>query len=116
MKVKYEQDERVRWFIDLLDPVSLGDLGGQGPKNAVYRTTFSWNPMAVHSLTAWGEGTDKPGREDVAPQLPKEAEADVPVGDDNSDLPTKGLEQAFGSSGTLLDFGTDNWEASAFGL
>ena len=111
---KYEQDERVRWFIDLLDPVSLGDLGGQGPKNAVYRTTFSWNPMAVHSLTAWGEGTDMPGKEDVAPQLPKET--DVPVGNDNGDLPTKGLEQAFGSSGTLLDFGTDNWEASAFGL
>ena len=111
---KYEQDERVRWFIDLLDPVSLGDLGGQGPKNAVYRTTFSWNPMAVHSLTAWGEGTDKSGKQDVAPQLPKET--DVPVGDDNSDLPTKGLEQALGSSGTLLDFGTDNWEASAFGL
>ena len=108
---KYEQDERVRWFIDLLDPVSLGDLGGQGPKNAVYRTTFSWNPMAVHSLTAWGEGTDMPGKEDVAPQPSKET--DAPVGDD---LPTKGLEQALGSSGTLLDFGTDNWEASAFGL
>ena len=111
---KYEQDERVRWFIDLLDPVSLGDLGGQGPKNAVYRTTFSWNPMAVHSLTAWGEGTDLPGKEDVAPQPSKET--DVPVGNDNGDLPTKGLEQALGSSGTLLDFGTDNWEASAFGL
>ena len=108
---KFEQDERVRWFIDLLDPVSLGDLGRQGPKNAVYRTNFSWNPVGVHSLTAWGEGTDMPGKEDVAPQLPKET--DVSVGDE---LPTKGLEQAFGPSGTLLDFGTDNWEASAFGL
>ena len=98
----------------MLDPVSLGDLGGQGPKNAVYRTTFSWNPMAVHSLTAWGEGTDLPGKEDVAPQPSKETH--VPVGNDNGDLPTKGLEQALGSSGTLLDFGTDNWEASAFGL
>ena len=107
---KFEQDERVRFFIDLLDPVSLGDLGRQGPKNAVYRTNFSWNPIDVHSLTAWAEGTDKPGKEDVAPQSSKET--DVSVGED---LPTKGLEQAFGSGGALLDFG-DNWEASAFGI
>ena len=76
-----------------------------------------WDEESNPTFTFAAKGdVDKPGREDVAPQLPKEAEADVPVGDDNSDLPTKGLEQALGSSGTLLDFGTDNWEASAFGL
>ncbi len=58
-----------------------------------------------------GEGTDMRGKEDVAPQPSKET--DAPVGDE---LPTKGLEQAHGSSGTPLDFGTDKWEASAIGL
>ena len=110
---KYEQDERVRFFIDLLDPVSLGDLGREGPKNAVYRTNFTWNPMAMHSLTAWNEGTDRPGREDVAPPLPKEE--DVRMGDNRNDLPTEGLAQATGSSGTLLDFG-DGWDTTSFGL
>ena len=107
---KFEQDERVRWFIDLLDPASLGDLGRLGPKNAVYRTNFSWNPMAVHSLTAWGEGTDRPGKEDVAPQPSKEDDVQLGTGP-----PEKGMEQATGASGALLDFG-DNWEAAAFGL
>ena len=43
---KFEQDERVRWF-----PVSLGDLGREGPKNAVYRTNFSWTNGGAHGTT-----------------------------------------------------------------
>jgi len=49
---KYEADERVRYFIDLMDPVSIGDLGEKGPKNVVYRR--EWNPLHVHSLVQWG--------------------------------------------------------------
>ena len=49
---KYEADNRVRYFIDLMDPVSIGDLGEKGPKNVVYRR--EWNPLHVHSLVQWG--------------------------------------------------------------
>ena len=48
----YESDDRVRYFIDLLDPVSVGDLGEKGPKNVVYRTSYGLsNP---HQLVQWG--------------------------------------------------------------
>ena len=105
---KYEADERVRWFIDLLDPVSLGDLGSAGPKNAVYRTNFSWNPIGPHSLTAWA-GDYIP--EDVTPNQEKENV----VAQQRDEVPTQGMGDAFGAGG-LLDFGTDNWDAAAFGL
>jgi hypothetical protein len=105
---KYEADERVRWFIDLLDPVSLGDLGSAGPKNAVYRTNFSWNPIGPHSLTAWA-GDYIP--EDVTPSQEKENV----VAQQRDEIPTQGMGDAFGAGG-LLDFGTDNWDAAAFGL
>ena len=50
---EYEADDRVRYFIDLLDPVSVGDIGEMGPKNVVYRTSYH-NPLASHKLTQWG--------------------------------------------------------------
>ena len=50
---EYDQDDRVRYFIDLLDPVSVGDLGEKGPKNVVYRTSYH-NPLHSHQLTQWG--------------------------------------------------------------
>ena len=49
---KYEADDRVRYFIDLSDPVSLGDLGSRGPTNVVYRN--NWNPLTAHKLVQWG--------------------------------------------------------------
>ena len=49
---KFEGDDRVRYFIDLSDPVSIGDLGEKGPKNVVYRN--NWNPLTAHSLSQWG--------------------------------------------------------------
>jgi len=49
---KYEADDRVRYFIDLSDIVSIGDLGSKGPSNVVYRN--NWNPLTGHSLTQWG--------------------------------------------------------------
>ena len=49
----YEDDDRVRYFIDLLDPVSVGDIGSKGPKNVVYRTSYH-NPLESHKLTQWG--------------------------------------------------------------
>jgi len=50
---QYEGDDRVRYFIDLLDPVSVGGIGSKGPKNAVYRTSYH-NPLHSHQLTQWG--------------------------------------------------------------
>jgi hypothetical protein len=50
---KYEHDERVRYFIDLLDPVSVGNLGEIGPTNVVYRTSYL-NPLHSHQLSQWG--------------------------------------------------------------
>ena len=49
---KYEKDERVRYFIDLSDPVSVGGIGSIGPRNVVYRN--NWNPITAHALVQWG--------------------------------------------------------------
>ena len=112
---KYEADERVRWFIDLLDTVSLGDLGSAGPKNVVYRSTFGWNPIGPHELTAWANDRDM----NVGTQGVKRAEE--PAEDAHGDaqhsepLPASGMGDAFGAGG-LLDFGSDNWDAADFGL
>ena len=110
---KYESDERVRWFIDLLDLVSIGDLGSAGPANAVYRTNFSWNPIGPHDLTAWAGDYQIP---DVVNQKAKEFDvADLGVDQPSNESSGGGMEQAFGAGG-FLDFGSENWDASTFGL
>ena len=54
---KFEKDDRVRYFIDLLDPISLGELGSTGPQNVVYRSRFSWSDLlAPHKLDQWENG------------------------------------------------------------
>ena len=50
---KYEADDRVRYFIDLLDPVSVGGLGEMGPSNVVYRTGWE-RGIGTHALLSWG--------------------------------------------------------------
>ena len=50
---KYEDDEGVRYFVDVIDPVSVGGLGSKGPKNVVYRGSYR-NPLHSHQLTQWG--------------------------------------------------------------
>ena len=55
---KFEDDSRVRYFVDLLDPVSVGQLGSKGPRNVVYRTSYKDNPLDSHKLVQWGgDGT-----------------------------------------------------------
>ena len=66
----YESDDRVRYFIDLLDPVSVGDLGEKGPKNVVYRTSYH-NPLHSHQLVQWG-GPDGGLQEHDDAELKKE--------------------------------------------
>lgn len=67
---KYEGDERVRYFIDLMDPVSLGGLGERGPKNVVYRTAHG-DPLSSHALVQWGGANWEHDEEQPAAQEPQ---------------------------------------------
>ena len=60
----FEQDPRVRYFINLGDVVSMGGFGTAGPKNVVYRTPLgndmAWSstgggvdPYHLHVLRQW---------------------------------------------------------------
>ena len=53
----------MRYFIDLSDPVSLGDLGSKGPVNVVYRN--NWNPITAHKLVQWGGETGLAEHDDL---------------------------------------------------
>ena len=108
---KYESDDRVRYFIDLMDPVSVGGIGGTGPSNVVYRTDWSLNPLVAHSVSQWAGAGDPEMQEEKE----KEKEFDPFDGPlDTSGLDQEGLESALGQ-GVLLDFG-DTFDASAFGF
>ena len=101
----------MRWFVDLLDTVSLGNLGTAGPSNAVYRSTFSWNPIGPHELTSWAKNLDVQKQTSTEIDVPLAPESQ-PVAETN---PGGGMGDAFGS-GQFLDFGSDNWSAEDFGL
>ncbi|MAD44257.1 MAG: hypothetical protein CMH98_04555 [Oceanospirillaceae bacterium] len=66
---KYEKDDRVRYFIDLMDPVSVGGLGSRGPRNVVYRGTYHFNPLSAHKLEQWG-GAEGLAEHDEPPLRP----------------------------------------------
>ena len=118
---KYEADDRVRYFIDLMDLVSVGDLGSKGPSNVVYRTDWSLNPLVAHTIEQWA-GPETEPKPEPKPEPSPENQAlkeQKPTGPfdgapDTSGLPTKGLASAFGP-GVLLDFG-EGFDAAAFGL
>ena len=121
---KFEADDRVRYFIDLSDPVSVGDLGSRGPKNAVYRN--NWNPITAHKLVQWGgatglqehdDGTQEASQNDVVDIKQEEHLRDYDhdgVPDDSLAEPDDG-----GDGGTavaddyLLDFG-DEFDTSGW--
>ncbi len=99
---KYESDDRVRYFIDLMDLVSIGDLGSQGPNNVVYRTgNLGLSPLAPHELSQWFGNVelDLQQHDGIAPTFPNVLEP-------SDDLPQEGLGEAMGP-GILLDFGPD---------
>lgn len=96
---KYEADDRVRYFIDLMDLVSIGDLGSQGPSNVVYRTgNLSLNPLAPHQLSQWFGNVEL--------DLQQKDVFEPNVLEPSDDLPQEGLGEAMGP-GVLLDFGVD---------
>ena len=105
---KYEGDDRVRYFIDLLDPVSVGGIGSKGPKNVVYRTSYH-NPIESHKLTQWG-GPDGGLEEHDEVQLEKEhlthKRAELPY-DTTGDGVPNAPEPAPVADEFSLDFGND---------
>ena len=54
---KFEKDPKVRYFISLSDPVSVGDIGNQPPVNVVFRTGNILKPLAEHDVGSWYPGT-----------------------------------------------------------
>ena len=100
---KYEADGRVRYFIDLSDPVSVGGIGSIGPQNVVYRN--NWNPLTAHSLTQWGgKGSwswETDAGEDAAPKIKQEEEI---VDADNDGVPDDAMVVG---DDYQLDFGDD---------
>ena len=47
----FENDENVRFFINVQDVVSMGGMGHSAPSNVVYRT--QGNPVSAHKLAQW---------------------------------------------------------------
>ena len=104
---KYEADDRVRYFIDLSDVVSIGDLGSKGPNNVVYRN--NWNPITAHKLVQWGGaqegGLAEHDRDEDASPL-KKAELPVDYNHDGVPDPPSGAADDVGDD-YVVDFGDD---------
>ena len=110
---KYESDDRVRYFINLMDLVSIGDLGSKGPNNVVYRTKFgALNPLEAHQLNQWYGNVEMNLQQNDTPFEPEYPNVLEPT----DDLPQGGLEDAMGGPGILLDFGPSfNTQSLDFG-
>ena len=109
---KYEADERVRYFIDLSDPVSVGDMGSIGPKNVVYRN--NWNPISAHKLVQWGGDTGLAEHDDarLATDAPIK-KAELPVDYNNDGIPDSPRSAGEGVGDDYqLDLGDDFNEQS----
>ena len=83
----FEQDPRVRYFINLGDVVSMGGFGTAGPKNVVYRTPLgndmAWSstgggdPYHLHVLRQW-QGPYWDGLDDDPKPLPTPESTGLP--------------------------------------
>ena len=110
---KYEKDDRVRYFIDLADAVSVGDMGSIGPKNVVYRN--NWNPISAHKLVQWGGDTGLAEHDDarLATDAPiKKAELPVDYNRDGIPDPPRSSAGVVGDDYDLDlgdDFNADSW-------
>ena len=118
----FEKDDRVRYFIDLTDPVSVGGLGSKGPKNVVYRNNFGaiGNPLSSHYLTQWGgDSMLNTHDEDAGTQTVKEDPLPYDrTGDGVPNLAEPAGEPAepvANDDEFLLDFG-DNYDGSSWNV
>ena len=112
----YEKDERVRYFIDLMDPVSVGGLGSKGPSNAVYRSNYKMNPLDSHKLVQWGGTNLREHDEDDAPLVKKDELPYDRTGDGVPNLPEPAgqpAEPVVNADEFVLDFG-DNYDGSSW--
>ena len=117
---QYEQDENVRYFINMGDMVSLGGIGHKAPANVVFVQPSTLNVGTNHSLAQWqGSGvhhkqyepppdhrvhpTHSPLRL-AGPQEDEEQFYKEDVGD--AEL----SERVVNEEGTL-DFGSDNFSS-----
>ena len=117
----FEHDERVRYFIDLTDPVSVGGLGSKGPKNVVYRNNFGaiGNPLSSHYLTQWGgDEALNSHDEDAAQTKQKDPLPYDRTGDGVPNLPEPAgepTESVANDDEFLLDFG-DDYDGSSWNV
>ena len=79
---EFEKDQRVRYFINLADGVSIGGLGHTGPANVVYKTPIgSGTGLNVHKLRQWQGhyGHEKKAPEPAHREPAQVPQVDVPV-------------------------------------
>ena len=121
MTADFEKDDRVRYFIDLTDPVSVGGLGSKGPKNVVYRNNFGaiGNPLSSHYLTQWG-GDSMLNTHDEDAGIQTKKEDPLPYDRTGDGVPNlaepagEPAEPVANDDEFLLDFG-DNYNDRAWG-
>ena len=104
---RYEKDDRVRYFIDLSDPVSVGGIGSIGPKNVVYRN--NWNFVTSHRLVQWGGDTGLAEHDDAAEsEAPYIKKAELPADYNRDGVPDPPRSSAGAASDDYqLDLGDD---------
>ena len=106
---KFEKDARVRYFISLSDPVSVGDLGNAAPANVVFRSGNPLHPMAEHDVGSWYGGTyDDLATVQIDEQYFKSDELGPvgaqPLGQDAGGTPH--------DEGLLVSFGSDDFDSA----
>ena len=116
---KYEQDDRVRYFINLGDLVSVGGIGSKGPSNVVYKSPLSDNTGFInHTLEQW-QGHYKASTAAEAPPPQPQPEQ---IGLDTMQYGTEKFGEPISQEDVvsapidygqgLLDFGSDDFVAS----
>ena len=118
----FEKDPRVRYFIDVSDPVSVGGLGEMGPKNVVYRSHHKnpLNPLNSHSLAQWGgaESANLSAHDEIESPPPPKEEPVLPydsTGDGLPDSVEPAPEHESVGEEFNLDFGQD-FDSSAWNV
>ena len=49
----YSSDDRAHYFVNAIDPVSLGEMG-ESPSNLIINGPQSWvNPVSNHAIDQW---------------------------------------------------------------
>jgi hypothetical protein len=111
---RYEDDDRVRYFIDLFDPVSVGGLGEKGPVNVVYRSSYS-NPLGSHNLVDWG-GSGLTTHDELPENEGEDTlkRAELPYDSTGDGIPNATASDVEKADDFLMDFGTEFPDSGAW--